>query len=95
MTAMRGVNSSDPINIDTIDNKNGYIYRLANTQYVTGTFPSNINSKSGLLIGFSNISGNDVGLQMYICYSGPNLFIRQGRNGTDWSSWYIMSKSVA
>ena len=84
---MVGTNVSNAINIDTIDNRHGYVYRISNGSYSTGTFPD-VASKTGLLIGFSDITNDAEGVQLFLSAYG-RMYYRNKRTkvGNTWYDW--------
>lgn len=88
--------SSKPINIDTIDNNFGYIYRCITGSNFRGASPSSLlgNSNGFLLIGFSAIDAANqlpfYGVQIAIGFGNAKMAIRYSAyslSGSAWSSW--------
>lgn len=83
-------NSRHPINIDTIDNSNGYMYRIFESSGFSGTSPTVIfGGHSYILIGFSGGLPTVYGVQMAFGYNGTDVAIRHHAYGesNSWSTW--------
>lgn len=80
----------NPINIDTIFNEIGYIYRIFVSGGVYGTLPDTVNSF--LLMGFSSVYNDGAviyGVQIAFGFDGC-IAIRNAyyaAAGTSWSTW--------
>ena len=82
------------INIDRINNPNGYIYRVITGTSMSGTSPSSTigGGNAFLLIGFSQYTNSKLyyGVQMAIGFGGNKIALRNANynsNGTSWSAW--------
>lgn len=85
--------SDSPINIDMINDQNGYMYSIAESDGFTGTSPASIIGGNGyLLIGQSGINNGVLrfGVQLAFGFGSSKLAIRNANykvSGTSWSAW--------
>lgn len=92
--------SSEPLNIDTINNSNGYIYRIINGGTLSGASPFGVlGGNSALLIGFSACPSGVLtyGVQIAIGFATSYIAIRNApynTSGSTWSAWTVLPLSV-
>lgn len=83
------------INIDTINNHSGYIYRVITGSQFSGTSPiSLLGGNAFLLMGFSDINQSsnlpNYGVQIAIGFGSSNIAIRNvsyNTTGATWGAW--------
>lgn len=93
--------SALPINIDTINNPNGYIFRVVQSSGLSGTSPLGIlGGTAFLLIGFSEINTDTnlpkYGVQIAIGFRSPIIVIRRAgydSEGTAWGAWKTINST--
>lgn len=92
MSTIYGVSNTETLNIDTIDNRIGYILRCQST-YMQGTPPTSVIGENGfLLIGFSDITNQKprYGVQLAVGFASNKIAIRNApfvNDGSSWSDW--------
>lgn len=85
--------SENPIDIDMINERDGYIYYIAEKEGFSGTSPISIIGGEGyLLIGASGVNDNTLrfGVQLAFGYGSSKLAIRNApyrQSGSTWSAW--------
>ena len=85
-----GTNSTNAINIDSIQLGNGYIIRIKNEGYLTGTLPTGIGGNAWLLIGFG---AGTYGVQMAIGFDSSKIAIRNMPLTGTWGEWKYINAS--
>lgn len=84
---------SAPINIDTVTNINGYIYKInPSGSDFSGTAPSEV-AGSAILIGYSN-SSLSAGRQIIISHQNNRIWTRRP-SGNVWQAWEYISNELA
>ena len=86
------------LNIDRINNSNGYIHRLINNSSFQGTFPSGLGGNAILLMGFSAVGGSNnkiqYGVQIAIGFGSSKIAVRNvnyNDQGSEWGAWSYLT----
>lgn len=92
--------STTPLNLDSIANPNGYIYRIVDGGTLSGASPFGVlGGNSAILIGFSHVPSGVLtyGVQIAIGFASSFIAIRRApynESGSAWTAWTVLPLSV-